>query len=105
MQFTGGQHATIHPDYPVCANLGVYVDNGALYYPGDSFTTAPGPVEVLAVPAAAPWLKMADAMDFLTATKPKQYFLVHDAVLSPEGRAVAAAWLARTAEAISATLL
>lgn len=105
VQFTGGQHATIHPDYPVCANLGVYVNNGALYYPGDSFASAPGPVEVLAVPAAAPWLKIAEAMDFLAATKPKEYFLTHDAVLSPEGQAVAAAWLGRTAETIDATLL
>lgn len=104
VQFTGGQHATIHPDYPVCANLGVYVDNGALYYPGDSFVPAPDPVETLAVPAAAPWLKIAEAMDFFAATKPKKYLLTHDAVLSPEGQAVAAAWLARTAETIGATL-
>ena len=54
VQFTGGQHATIHPDYPVCANIGVYVDDGAFYYPGDSFVPAPGPVETLALPAAAP---------------------------------------------------
>ena len=98
ISFFGEQHATIHPDYPVCNNVGVLVDGGEFYYPGDSFTLPASKVKLLAVPAAAPWMKIAEAMDFVAAVQPEEFFAVHDAVLSPEGKMVADAWFARTAE-------
>lgn len=95
--FTGGEHLSIHPDFPVSPNLGVLVDNGALYYPGDSFALPGCAVETLAVPASAPWLKTAEAMDFITAIKPKRCFPTHDAILSDEGKGLAGSWLEKAA--------
>lgn len=89
LRFSGGTHATIHPDYPVPANLGVIVDDGKLYYPGDSFVLPDCAVETLAVPASAPWMNMAEAMDFITAVKPKTCFPTHNALLSLEGQQLA----------------
>lgn len=102
LRFTGGTHANIHPDYPVPANLGVIVDNGALYYPGDSYTLPDCAVELLAVPASAPWMKMSEAMDFITAVKPKACFPTHDVLLSAEGHQLAKAWLEKAAEKVGA---
>lgn len=98
LQFTGGVHATIHSDYPVPTNVGVIVDNGEFYYPGDSFALPECPVKILAVPASAPWLKISEAMNFLTAVNPKSYFPTHDALLSPEGRMLAKTWLEKAAD-------
>lgn len=93
VKFTGGVHATIHASYPVCANLGAVVDEGALYYPGDSFVLPDMPIETLAVPAAAPWLKISEAMDFINKVRPKTCFPTHNAILSEEGHSVFNAWL------------
>lgn len=103
VRFTGGQHATIHPDYPVCANVGVVVDGGELYYPGDSFALPGCAVKRLAVPASAPWLKLAEAMDFIAAVKPESFFKTHDAMLSPTGHAVTDAWFTKAAAATKTT--
>lgn len=101
LRFTGGTHATIHPDYPVCANLGVIVDNGELYYPGDSFALPNCAVKTLAVPCSAPWMKIAEAMDFITAVKPEACFPTHNALLSSEGHELAKAWLTKAANAVN----
>jgi len=53
----GRDHAVIHPDIPVVPNVG-YLVGGRLFHPGDAFTPPGRPVEVLAVPAGAPWLKV-----------------------------------------------
>lgn len=97
--FTGGQHARIHPDYPVCGNIGVIIDDGELYYPGDSFVLPNCAVNHLAVPACAPWLKIAEAMDFIAAVQPKSFFATHTAMLSSTGNAVTEAWLTKAAAA------
>lgn len=102
LNFNGGQHATIHPGYPVPANLGVTVDNGKLYYPGDSFSAPDCKVETLAVPASAPWMKTSEAMDFIVLIKPKLCFSTHNAILSREGQQLADNWLARAAESVGA---
>lgn len=102
LRFTGGTHSTIHPDYPVPANLGVVVDDGALYYPGDSFALPDCAVEALAVPASAPWMKMSEAMDFIVAVKPKVCFPTHNVLLSEQGHMLANTWLAKAAENVGA---
>lgn len=103
LDFVGGTHETIHPDYPVPDNVGVIVNDGELYYPGDSFF-APEEysVKTLAVPASAPWMKMSEAMDFITTLRPQLYFLTHDALLSNEGYELANNWLARAADTVDA---
>lgn len=102
LKFVGGDHAIIHPDHPVCANLGIVVDDGAFYYPGDSFVLPDCEIDTLAVPTDAPWLKISETMDFLVAVKPKYYLPVHNAVLSEEGREVFYAWLEKAARSVSA---
>ncbi|MGE5309718.1 MAG: MBL fold metallo-hydrolase [Sphaerimonospora mesophila] len=103
LQFTGGTHATIHPDYPAPANLGVIVNDGELYYPGDSFVVPDCTVKMLAVPGSAPWMKMAEAMDFITTVKPETCFPTHNALLSTEGQQLADAWLEKAAASVGAT--
>lgn len=86
LRFFGGRHAVIHESIPVIDNLGVLVDD-TLYYPGDSFDIPEGvDVDVLAVPAAAPWMKLAEAMDYVLAVKPKRSFPTHEMLLSRTGK-------------------
>jgi len=87
LAFFGGHHAIIHESMPGIANLGVMV-NELLYYPGDSFTLPQKPVDTLAIPASAPWMKISEAMDFLTAVKPRFAFPTHDAILSEVGKGI-----------------
>jgi L-ascorbate metabolism protein UlaG (beta-lactamase superfamily) len=85
LRFFGGNHAIIHPTLPIVENVGVLV-NDSLYYPGDSFYIPIGvEVDVLAAPAGAPWLKVSEAMDFVTLVAPKRAFGTHDGVLSAAG--------------------
>lgn len=88
LEFYGGEHAVIHPDIPPVANLGVMI-NGTIYYPGDSFANPERPVDTLALPTAAPWMKMSEAFDFLMAIRPRLAFPTHDAVSSDVGKELA----------------
>jgi len=85
LEFFGGEHAVIHPDMPVPMNVGVLIDE-KLYYPGDSFVIPGKPVDVLALPVTAPWLKIQEAFDFLTEVKPRLVFPTHDAIASDAGK-------------------
>ena len=85
LTFFGGEHATIHPDMPPIANIGVLI-NYLLYYPGDSFVRPGVPVDTLALPVGAPWLKINDSIDFLRDINPRFVFPTHDAVLSDIGK-------------------
>ena len=85
LEFFGGEHAIISPDWQAPANLGVMINN-RLYYPGDSFTIPEKPVEILALPVAAPWLKISETIDFLKAIKPNIAFPTHDGILSDAGK-------------------
>ncbi|GAB3605697.1 MBL fold metallo-hydrolase [Conyzicola nivalis] len=84
LRFFGEKHAVIHSSLPTIDNVGVLVD-GAVFYPGDSFTIPPVEVDVLAVPAGAPWLKIGEAIDYVAAVKPKRSFPTHQMVLSVIG--------------------
>jgi L-ascorbate metabolism protein UlaG (beta-lactamase superfamily) len=83
----GREHAVIHPDIPVVPNVG-YLVGGRLFHPGDAFTLPGQPVEVLAVPAGAPWLKVSEPIDYLRAVRPRVAVPVHDQVLSAAGRSI-----------------
>jgi L-ascorbate metabolism protein UlaG (beta-lactamase superfamily) len=83
----GRDHAVIHPDIPVVPNVG-YLVGGRLFHPGDAFTLPGRPVEVLAVPAGAPWLKLAEAVDYLRRVAPRVAVPVHEKVLSEGGKAI-----------------
>lgn len=88
LKFFGTRHAVIHESIPVIDNVGVLVD-GSLFYPGDAFTVPPVAVDLLAVPAGAPWLKIAEVMDYVTAVAPKRSFPTHQMVLSKIGQGMA----------------
>lgn len=88
LDFFGRRHATIHSSIPSISNIGVMI-NERVYYPGDSFAIPDKPVNVLALPVSAPWLKFSEVIDFLAAVKPQMIFPVHDAILSDTGKALA----------------
>jgi L-ascorbate metabolism protein UlaG (beta-lactamase superfamily) len=85
----GGTHAVIHPTLPTVANA-AYLVEGVVLHPGDSFTPAPDGtrVQVLALPVSAPWLKLAEAVDYAARVAPALAVPIHDAILSDVGRAL-----------------
>ena len=84
LDFSGDLHEQIHRSIPLIQNTGVTV-NRTLYYPGDSYTIPENKVNVLACPTSAPWIKIADVMDFIAAVKPETLFPTHNALLSDNG--------------------
>ncbi len=87
LEFFGGLHAPIHKTYPRTENVGIMI-NSKVYYPGDSFINPEKPVEFLAVPASAPWMRVGEAMDFVDTLQPVNAFPTHDAILSDVGAAI-----------------
>ena len=82
----GGQHALIHPQIPVVANIGYFVDSN-VYHPGDSFIVPDGvEVRTLLVPIHAPWNKVGEVVDFVIAVRAPKAFPIHDALLNESGR-------------------
>jgi L-ascorbate metabolism protein UlaG (beta-lactamase superfamily) len=73
----GDEHAVIHPDLPTVPNVG-YLVADRFFYAGDAFTVPDRPVEVLAVPVGAPWMKVAEAVEFLRSVNPRIAIPVHD---------------------------
>ena len=87
LAFYGEKHAVIHSSILVIDNVGVLVDD-ELYYGGDSYTVPPVPVNTLAAPIGAPWLKIGESMDYVLAVKPKRSFPIHDMTLSQAGKSM-----------------
>jgi len=88
LEFFGEKHAQIHSSIPLVDNVGVLI-NDSVFYPGDSFTLPPADVELLAVPASAPWLKIGEVMDYVIAAKPKRSFPTHEMINSVVGNGMA----------------
>ena len=84
LAFHGTRHNLIHQSVPIVDNTGVLV-NGRLFFPGDSYTVPGVPVEVLAAPVGAPWLKVSEMMDYVAAIAPARAYPVHEATLSEIG--------------------
>lgn len=81
----GGQHALIHPQIPLVANIGYLVD-GNVYHPGDSFIVPDGvSVQTLLVPVHAPWSKVSEVVDFVIAVRAPRAFQIHDGLLNGMG--------------------
>lgn len=86
IQSFGGQHALIHPQIPVVANVGYLVDAN-VYHPGDSFAIPDGiEVQTLLVPVHAPWNKVGEVVDFVIGVRAPRAFPIHDALLNDMGR-------------------
>ena len=88
----GKDHAVIYGTMGQCENTGYFVD-GAFYFPGDNFHVPGKPVDVLALPTAGPWMKIAEAIDFAKAVKPRVAFPVHDGMIVPASGGFVAAML------------
>jgi L-ascorbate metabolism protein UlaG (beta-lactamase superfamily) len=87
----GGQHAVIHSDIPRIANVAYLVadESTNLYHPGDSFTVPEDTaVDTLFAPLNAPWMKLAESIDFVRAVKPGRAFALHDFLLTETGARV-----------------
>ena len=88
LQFFGGIHAIVHPSIPQIDNVGVFV-NETLFYGGDALEPPGVPVDVLAVPASGPWLKIGEVMDYVDQVAPNRTFAVHDMLNSDTGNRMA----------------
>lgn len=99
VKVVGGEHAEIYDGLPGCTNVGYLID-GSIYHPGDSLFQPHIPVEVLLVPTHAPWLKLAETIDFVRAVRPKRAYSIHDAMLSHLGEQSIDRWLEMKAETI-----
>ncbi|MGW4093456.1 MBL fold metallo-hydrolase [Nocardia sp. NPDC004750] len=88
----GGRHAVIHPEIPVIDNtvfqLGTADDPAQLVHPGDSLWVPPVPVGVLAAPAAAPWMRISEAVDYLRAVAPRVALPIHYGIIREEAQGI-----------------
>ena len=84
IEVLGGQHAVIHPDIPRIVNNGYLVD-GTHFHPGDALDTVPENLEVLFLPTAAPWQKLADAVTYLREVAPRTAVPIHQGILAVPG--------------------
>ena len=75
----GKDHAILMTKVPAIENVGFMVA-GRLFYPGDALTIPAKKVEILALPAAAPWMKISETIDYAIAIKPRYAFPVHEAI-------------------------
>ncbi|MBY4574847.1 MBL fold metallo-hydrolase [Gordonia paraffinivorans] len=91
-RFTGGRHAVIHPEIPVVDNvayiLGTAEQPGRFMHPGDSFYIPFEKIDVLALPSAAPWMKISESVDYLRAMAPRVAVPIHQAILSDAGTGI-----------------
>ncbi|MBI2444051.1 MAG: MBL fold metallo-hydrolase [Candidatus Magasanikbacteria bacterium] len=78
----GEKHAFIYSTLPVVDNTG-YLIAGRLFHPGDALNVPNIAVDILACPIAAPWMKLADMLDYGLQVKPQVIFPTHDAFLKP----------------------
>lgn len=87
----GGQHALIHSNVPRIGNVGFVIrpnSGPTLFHPGDALTSSPSGIDVLALPLTAPWSNVSDTVDFATAVAAPHAIPIHDAIVSPAGRAI-----------------
>lgn len=75
-------HAEIYG--PVEAQNVAYFLGGKLLHPGDSLFVPPVPVEILALPVAAPWMKLSEGISYALSLKAKAVFPIHDGMLIAE---------------------
>jgi L-ascorbate metabolism protein UlaG (beta-lactamase superfamily) len=82
----GGMHAAVYADVPGCTNAAYLLDDGALLHPGDSFFVPAQEVDVLAVAIDGPWLKLAEAVDYVHAVGPRVAVPVHEGETTDPGK-------------------
>lgn len=95
----GGDHALIHPEIPRAVNVTYLVeaDGVSAFHPGDSYE-APAALpaaglDVLLLPVAGPWMKLAEAIDFTRSVPARTVVPIHQALLSEIGLGIVGARL------------
>ncbi len=81
----GDKHAVIHRDLPLVDNSS-YLIGGRLLHPGDALLVPEVPVEILALPAGAPWMALKEAIDYQRAVGAPTAFPIHEATIAPGAR-------------------
>lgn len=87
----GGDHALIHPEIPRAVNVTYLVeaDGASVFHPGDSYEAPAAPpaagLDVLLLPVAGPWMKLAEAIDFTRSVPARTVVPIHEALLSEIG--------------------
>lgn len=77
------KHAEIYREVGQVQNTGYFIDN-KLFYPGDAYCDPKKDVDILALPVAGPWCRIADAINYALKLKPNRAFPVHDGVLNQD---------------------
>lgn len=93
----GEWHAANHPDLPIVNNVGFLVDD-EVFYPGDAFTVPDVTVPTLLVPTGAPWLRLAEVVEYLRTVRPARAYSTHDGIYSEQGLKLVDAWLGMESE-------
>lgn len=77
-------HEHIYEGIELPENTGYLID-GRLYHPGDSLSVPSEDIEILATPAAAPWGRISDFIDFMKNIRAQKTFPIHDGFLRISG--------------------
>ena len=80
----GVDHALIHQDIPLVVHT-VFLVDGEVFHPGDSYTIPEDPVSTLLVPISAPWLKAGEMIDYFRTVGPARGYAIHDSILNDNG--------------------
>ncbi len=85
----GGEHAEVYPGLPRMRN-NAYLVEGETLHTGDSYPAVedPAAVRTLLLPVAAPWLKLADSIDYARGFEHATVRPMHDAILSDAGKRI-----------------
>lgn len=86
----GELHAVIHDDLPRFHNSGYVVTcgEGSVFHPGDALTGPDQEVDVLCVPVCAPWMRVAEGIDFARRVGAPRNLAIHDRVFSEAGLSI-----------------
>jgi L-ascorbate metabolism protein UlaG (beta-lactamase superfamily) len=79
VEVLGGMHAAVYGDIPGCTNSAYLINDGAFLHPGDSFHLPHRDIDVLAVAIDGPWLKIAEAIDYVKVVGPRVAVPIHEA--------------------------
>ncbi|XPP27394.1 MAG: MBL fold metallo-hydrolase [Leucobacter sp.] len=78
-------HEEIYRGVPLPGNLTFRIAD-RLFAPGDAFAVPEEPVDVLLLQTGAPWMKLAETIDYLRAVAPRIAVPVHDGGLAAPHR-------------------
>ena len=96
LEVKSGTHEVIHYELPRPAN-NAYLIDGTILHPGDWWAPHPPSLRVLLLPIGAPWLKLAEAVDYLRLVSPEVAIPIHQQGLAAAHQALHSALLQRLA--------